>query len=286
VKTLSLIDDLDFRNACQTILRSMPRNTRTRETFHAKLLETMPLVEISKRTASVWMGKLGWSCGSLKKTVYKDGHENPSVVAARLDFIDKMFLYDQRMVQYSGANMDVCTPPVLSTGMCEIIWLVHDESCFDSACGRHKVWTEDGHPPMYPKRGTMLHVSAIISEADGVESTRTIEPGKNKDGYWRNRDLVLQLEEDLPKIKAKYPNKIPLLQFDNSGNHGVFAPDALIQRRLKLSDGYPKLNEGDREAGLTVTGFRDTEWVDSKGIFITFYYIFYHILFHYIFILL
>jgi hypothetical protein len=101
-------------------------------------------------------------------------------------------------------------------------------------------------------------VSGIISP-NGMETFKMIEP--SVDGYWTNRDLIKQLEEWLPSVATKYPAFQLVIQFDNSGNHGVYAPDALIASRLNLGDGFPKLTASDVEAGMAVTAFRDTFYV-------------------------
>ena len=262
-KRVSFIDDEDHANALRTLLRSIPRNLRTSAVFASKINETYPDLHVSDSTACRWMHILGFSPYTLTSKTYYDGHERPDVVEYRGDFIAKMVTFQARMNGYSGANMDIVHPPVgLAPGQCALLVCAHDESSVDSACGRQKPWVEEGHAPMLPKRGQCIMVSGIVSP-NGVETYKLVEP--SADGWWKNRDLIAQLEEWLPTLAAKYPGTQILVQFDNSGNHGVYAPDALIASRLNLSDGWPKLTESDKDAGLMPVAFRDTAFTHADG---------------------
>jgi hypothetical protein len=72
---------------------------------------------------------------------------------------------------------------------------------------------------------------------DKVESLKVIKPGKNADGYWTNKDLVLQVKWTQIFFEILHPGSVALFAFDNSQNHKVMAPDALLASRLNLSDG-------------------------------------------------
>jgi hypothetical protein len=97
------------------------------------------------------------------------------------------------------------------------------------------------------------------------------------DGYWCNRDLVKQLNDAMGSINAKFDAMIvdgaPLAgryefiaQFDNSGNHGASAPDALIAKRLNVSDGWPEQRKGDVDASGGPVAFRDGWWIDANNV--------------------
>jgi hypothetical protein len=78
---------------------------------------------------------------------------------------------------------------------------------------------------------------------------------------------VEQLKQCLPIISARHPEAQILMQVDNSANHGAFAPDALIQTRLNLSDGFPKLSAADKiDFGDQTISFRDTVFLDKDGV--------------------
>lgn len=62
----------------------------------------------------------------------------------------------------------------------------------------------------------------------GYHSFTSIEPGKNKDGWWTGRDVVDQMEEIVPIFEFTHPGKVALFVFDNSTNHSVHPPGALV----------------------------------------------------------
>jgi hypothetical protein len=82
------------------------------------------------------------------------------------------------MPKFTGRHMETVIWPKLKAGEKFVIWLVHDESCFCTDGGPVKVWIESGHTYMTPKRGSTIHVLAIISPF-GLEHKETIEPGKS-----------------------------------------------------------------------------------------------------------
>jgi hypothetical protein len=68
-----------------------------------------------------------------------------------------------------------------------------------------------------------------------------IKPGKNADGYWTNKDLVMQIGLTQNVFEILHPGCTALFAFDNSQNHRAMAPDALVAKRLNLSDGGTKV---------------------------------------------
>jgi hypothetical protein len=265
-KVVSFIADADNANSLRTLLRSMPRNTRTAETFAARVHERFPQLSISPRTASDWMHRLGFHPGGLHSTVYKDGHERPDIIYERRVFIDTMTALYPRMFTYSGPELLTVTPPVAQV-QGAVLWAVHDESICESSGGRLSPWIEEGHPPMQPKRGESVMISGFLTPYGmSTEDYVTFDPGKNKDGYWCNRHLVGQLDTWLVSASKRFPNTTIVVQFDNSRNHGAYAPDALVASRLNLSDGYPEMNASDKAAGLKPEPFRDTTWTDAAGV--------------------
>jgi hypothetical protein len=254
-KTVSFIDDEDNANALRKLLRSIPRNLRTAAVFADKVNAAYPALEISTSTACRWMHSLGFHPYSLTSKTYVDGHERPDVVEYRTTFIELMSSYQKRMEGFDSTSGSILAPadPTLPHD----VPVNHDEASFDSAAGRQNPWVEEGHAPMLPKRGQCLMVSAFISPL-GVEHTRIIEPGST--GYWTNKHLIQQLHDWLSTVNSKYSPLMYrlIIQFDNSGNHGMYAPDALIATRLNLSDGWPKLTESDKAAWVKPAAFRNT----------------------------
>ena len=256
-KSASFIDDDDRKIELRTLLRCIPRNLRTAAAFADKVNSAYSELEVSVSTACRWMHLLGFHPQSLKSKIYTDGHERPDVLEYRDKFIAQMESFQARMTGYSGPDL-LIAHPAADTENPRILVINHDEVSFDSAAGRQRPWVEEGHTPMLPKRGQCIMLSGFLSP-ECVESFKTIEP--SSDGWWTNRDLIEQLNELLPVLMAKYPGVVFLFQFDNSGNHSAMAPDALVASRLNLGDGFPKLSERDRAAGMEPVAMRDTHFI-------------------------
>ncbi len=280
VKHFSPIHNEDVALECRKIFRSIKRNLRTSQLFADKVHRRWPNITISQQTAAKWLNQLGFEPSSLKKTTYTDKHEDVAVKAERTAFCTDILAYHEFMPSFVGPNMiEVLSPklgvpvikrfgfdgrPFLFPVSSYDLWN-QDESNFDSTTGKTKPWIEKGRAPMAPRRGESRHVSGIVSPRFGVISTVEMSAGKNKDGYWRCCHLVDQVDAACMKYKLAHPGVMVLAQFDNSGNHKVYARDALIASRLNLGDGYPALNAGDKEAGIESASFRKTKWQDEYG---------------------
>ena len=82
-----------------------------------------------------------------------------------------------------------------------------------------------------------------------------IKPRKNSDGYWKNSDLIDQIENSvIPIFKILHPEADALLMFDNSQNHHALSPDALNAKVLPLKDN-----------GANVKPQRSGWFIDSDG---------------------
>ena len=63
-------------------------------------------------------------------------------------------------------------------------------------------------------------------------------PDTNRDGWWKNEDVVKQVKERaIPIFERTHPGKVALCMFDNSCNHNAFADDALVVSRMNMKDG-------------------------------------------------
>ena len=61
-------------------------------------------------------------------------------------------------------------------------------------------------------------------------------PGVSGDGWWTGEDLVKQVQEKaIPIFEERFPGAIGVFAFDNATSHSVFAPDALVAKRINLS---------------------------------------------------
>lgn len=166
------------------------------------------------------------------------------------------------MDTYEGEDMNVIVPPVLADGERKLVLVTHDETTFESNDGKKKVWIEDGKQHLRPKgAGKSIMISQFMCLCHGhmdvevtedllaryptldapvgsvVATLRTIEPGKNSDGWWSNEDLVEQLKRTIILFDILHPDCVALFAFDNSSNHHKYAPDALRARNLNKSDG-------------------------------------------------
>ena len=279
LKTPSFIDEEDIQNACRLWLRSQRPDTICGASFanwvksdlHLKLNMNQP-INISDSTAVRWMHRLGMEYDQFKPGVYVDGHERDDVKEYRQQFLKRMQGYEKRMPQYVGDEMETVIEPELSGDEKRLILVTHDESCFSSNDGRKTIWMDKDRNVLRPKGdGRSIMVSAFLCECHGLlqltpelaqkhpdipkESYVVIKPGKNGDGYWKNSDLVLQLEQRvIPIFKILHPGDDALFMFDNSQNHHALPPDALNAKVLPLKNN-----------GSNVKAQRDGWLINSEG---------------------
>lgn len=279
VKKKSLIHDEDVQRILREFIRIEKEVSLTstkladwvNEYLHLKLGFQSPL-NISSRTAQRWLNILGLRFGKHMKGLYNDGHERVDVVRYRQAFLDRLFSYEKRMIQYVGNLMETSISPELSEGEKVLILVTHDESCFGSNDGRSFCWIDDNNREIRPKgNGRSVMVSAFLCECHGIlklpediqalhpelpaDSTVLLKPGANAEGYWKNSDLVTQLKETaVPIFKILHPNCDGLFMFDNSQNHHARAPDALSVSNMNLRNG-----------GANQRLMRDGWFIDSQG---------------------
>jgi len=68
---------------------------------------------------------------------------------------------------------------------------------------------------------------------DGKESSRIIfRPGKNRDGYFDNEDILAQATAHMDLCDRWYPNDIHILIYDNATTHRKRADNAISARRM------------------------------------------------------
>ena len=82
-------------------------------------------------------------------------------------------------------------------------------------------------------------VSAFLCECDGNLS---LQPGKNSDGWWKNENLVAQFDKAVERLNKLHPDCVGVFIFDNSQNHNANANNALIVKRMNLSNGGKNLH--------------------------------------------
>lgn len=210
---------------------------------------------IRARTARHWLKKLGFDWEESKKGVYIDGHERQDVVDYRDNvFLPKFFELLPKMVSWDeDGNMSI---PELPNGERPVVLVTHDESAFNANDGRRRLWIKDGNQPLRPKgKGRGIMVSDFltpdgrlaISCPDGSSSFATEYLEYGRDNYWTGDLMISQLiNKAIPIFEAAFPGFQACFAFDNSSNHGMFAPDALDAAKMNLNPGgkQPKLRDG------------------------------------------
>ncbi len=109
-----------------------------------------------------------------------------------------------------------------------IIWF-HDECIFYAHDCHilHWVHLSETAKPYVKGEGQSLMVADFISadyswlsSADGSKSACVeIKPGKNRDGYFSNDDLLAQVQCAIDLICKLYPNNDHIFVFDNAHSH-------------------------------------------------------------------
>ena len=279
IKTKSMIYDEDIARECRRHLKSQVNDSISAHSFadwiknHLHLQVDLPRpVSISERTAIRWMHHLGMDYLRYSKGLYIDGHERSDVIEYRDAFLSRMSDHAKYFFRYDGDNMNIVTPPSLSSDQRPRILVTHDESCFSSHDGKATIWMDANDRPLRPKgQGRSIMVSEFMCECHGPlkldesqiaenpglpSETRTIIlPGKQREGYWTTADLINQVKtEAMPIFRILHPGCEGLFLFDNSQNHRSLPPDALRASSLNLSDG-----------GKNVQNQRPGWFLDSDG---------------------
>ena len=279
VKKKSLIHDEDVQMILRNFVRNEPGVSLTSSTLASWANENLHLklglaesVNISSRTGQRWLNILGLRFGKFMKGLYNDGHERDDVVRYRNAFLERMAVYEKRMVQYVGEFMETKISPELEDGTRPLVLVTHDESCFGSNDGRSYCWLDENNREIRPKgNGRSIMVSAFLCECHGIlrlddelttlhpevpaDSTVFLKPGANSEGYWKNSDLIAQVKDKaIPIFKLLHQDCDALFMFDNSQNHHASPPDALNANKMNLSNG-----------GINQRLMRDGWFLDTNG---------------------
>jgi hypothetical protein len=61
-------------------------------------------------------------------------------------------------------------------------------------------------------------------------------PGASGQGYWKSKNMVYQLEDDvIPLFKLLHPNMTAVFLFDQSRSHKAYPEDTLIASRMNMN---------------------------------------------------
>ena len=189
--------------------------------------------DISHKMACWYLQALGYRYQSTPKGQYVDGHEREDVVAYRKkvflpkwkEIMDQMAVWDKDLKEH-----------LLSGERKRVIAWFYDESVFYAHDRRKKGWYhKDTSAKPYAKgEGASLMIANFVSadfgwltSPDGKKSAqRLFKPGKNRDGYFSNEDIIEQADEAINILK-EYPEFDHVLIYDNATTHLKCAEDAL-----------------------------------------------------------
>lgn len=216
---------------------------------------------ISIHTARRWMKALGYHWRKEPKGQYVDGHEREDVVAHR----QKIYLPFMEECEGRTRQWDADGNKVIAEGVTDgsdgdrtliqcrrlVIWF-HDECIFYAHdwCIIHWVHSLETAKPYAKGEGQSLMVAdfvsadyGFLSSAEGAESTHIeIKPGKNRDGYFSNDDLLVQVQHAIDLVRKLYPNDNHAFIFDNARSHSKRAEDALSARHMPKGTSKPGSN--------------------------------------------
>jgi hypothetical protein len=103
-------------------------------------LQITPLKPLTPQTARRWLLRLGWRHTTVRKGVYKDGHNREDVVQYRQEiFLPKLATFEACMTKFEGPEL-TRKDPVLSEGQKRIIPIFHDECCFHAHDAIASAW--------------------------------------------------------------------------------------------------------------------------------------------------
>ena len=197
---------------------------------------------ITPRTAERYLEFLGYRFGYGKKGQYADGHERADVVQYRdYEFLPKWAELLGRSFRWDKDGNLEAGPR--SAGRRIIFWY-HDESIFYAHDRRMKSWHhKDGDAKIYPKGdGVSFMVAEFISAdfgylqaPDGRSARRVLRPGKNRDGYFTNDEILEQANAAMDLCQELWPEFEHVFVYDNAKTHCKRAEDALSARYMPKS---------------------------------------------------
>ncbi|KAJ7741568.1 hypothetical protein DFH07DRAFT_964918 [Mycena maculata] len=222
-------------------------------------------------TAQRWMHALKFRWVKNHKGQYVDGHERADVVQFRQEvFLPAWYSMEGRMRAWKGNNMETLEDVVElinEAGKQIVVWF-HDESIFYAHDRRTSQWVaDDASPSPYAKgEGVSLMVADFVSadygwlrSKDGLESAQVIfRPGKNRDGYFSNEDILDQLAKAMDILEHDYPDDTGGKEFyygPNTERPGVFKGMAVILRERGIDITYRNDQNQVKELNAQCPGF-------------------------------
>ncbi|KAF7329468.1 hypothetical protein MKEN_00209100 [Mycena kentingensis (nom. inval.)] len=184
--------------------------------------------KVSLSTAERYLKTLGYRWMAPKKGQYADGHERADVVEYRqTKFLPAWAALQARMDAWSADN--VLEEGPRPQGKPVVAWF-HDESIFYAHDRRRKTWYHKDAPakPYAKGDGASCMVADYVSakygwlrSRDGQEDARVVMfPGKNKDGYFTNTEILEQVaHKAMTILNRDYPDEQHIFIYDNATTH-------------------------------------------------------------------
>ena len=177
IKIKSLISDENTQSICLQFLRSQKAHMISGNSFSEWINCNLHLelglpasLELRERTATRWLHVLNFNVGDVsRKGSYIDGHERADVLEYRKEFLARVEKYQLKMPIYTGDTMETRIMPEIEENEKPLVFVVHDESCFQSNDSGKTGWFDEDRRPIRPKsNGKSLMVSAFLCECHGL----------------------------------------------------------------------------------------------------------------------
>ncbi|KAF8757840.1 hypothetical protein RHS01_03409 [Rhizoctonia solani] len=185
--------------------------------------------KISLRTAQRWLSRAGFSWRSEPVGQYFDGHERQDVVEYRqkvyIPFLKKI---KRRRIIYNRDGVEDPTRPLrLLPGEKPIILWFHDETIFYANDCRKVRWVFVGESPVPHKKGegcSLMVADFVCAEFGWLrgpngESARNNVSRGDKDGWFTNDRVILQLEDAVKNCQRTLPPVHSQFVYDNAPLH-------------------------------------------------------------------
>ncbi|KAF9503221.1 hypothetical protein BS47DRAFT_1378395 [Hydnum rufescens UP504] len=220
-KSSILLTDEDLRDEIQTHLHGIGPYIAAMDIVQflstPEMKTRLSNKPISLRTAQCWLCIMGYHWQKEWKGQYSDGHEREDVTRYHQSvFLPAMAEYAKSMRKWDDeGNEEVPTLPPRK--MDHFRWVHNSESAKPYAKGD----------------GASLMVADFVSanygwlRGDDSDACITLKPGKNRDGYFSNEEVLQQATRAMDVLCQKYPNERHVFVFDNARTHAKHAEDTL-----------------------------------------------------------
>jgi hypothetical protein len=195
------------------------------------------------RTAQRWLKILAFRWRPEAKGMYSDGHEREDIVRYRQDnFLPEYHSLLARSANFGDDGAEVPREQAFEDGEKEVVFHHHDETIFYGNDRRRQRWVHSSESPKpYAKgEGQSFMVADFVSSKFGWLSspggtTRarvTLRPGKGRDGYFSNDEVVDQLSMAMDILDEHYDSYQHVFILDNARTHTKRAGNALSARHM------------------------------------------------------